>query len=166
LVQRRENGFTLIELLVTMAIIAILVAIAIPNLLNAIQHSRQKRSMADMRSIGTAWESRATDTGKYNAAGTGLPGISSPMDINALEGIIAPTYIKEIPKKDGWSNPFVCYTDLPIGTGQAQKYAIVSGGADSSVATNLVVGPFSNFDCDIVFSGGVFIAYPQGVQMK
>ncbi len=166
MVERRENGFTLIELLVTMAIIAILVAIAMPNLLNAIQHARQKRTMADMRNIGTAWEARATDAGRYNAAGAGLPGISTPMDITTLGTLVAPTYIKDIPRDDGWTHQFVCFTDIPIGGTPAQKYAIVSGGADGSVASNIVTGPFTNFDCDIVFSNGIFVAYPEGVQSK
>src|SRR5438105_14359454 len=40
----------LIELLIVVAIIGILAAIAIPNLLTAMQRSKQKRTMADMRS--------------------------------------------------------------------------------------------------------------------
>src|SRR5262244_2052256 len=53
---KREPGFTLIELLIVVAIIGIIAAIAIPNLLNAIDRSKQKRTMADMRSVGTACE--------------------------------------------------------------------------------------------------------------
>src|SRR5688500_12367673 len=42
---------------VLLAIIGILAAIAIPNLLTAMQRSRQKRTMADMRVIATKIES-------------------------------------------------------------------------------------------------------------
>ena len=50
--KRNNKGFTLIELLIVVAIIGIIVAIAIPNLLNAIQRAKQKRTMGDMRTAG------------------------------------------------------------------------------------------------------------------
>ena len=59
--RRRIEGFTLIELLIVVAIIGIIAAIAIPNLLNAIDRGKQKRTMADLRSIGTAVESYAIE---------------------------------------------------------------------------------------------------------
>jgi prepilin-type N-terminal cleavage/methylation domain-containing protein len=62
---RKQTGFTLIELLIVVAIIGIIAAIAIPNLLNAIDRGKQKRSMADMRSIGTAVESYSVDVNFY-----------------------------------------------------------------------------------------------------
>ena len=62
---KKAGGFTLIELLIVVAIIGIIAAIAIPNLLNAIDRGKQKRSMSDMRSIGTAVESYAVDNNFY-----------------------------------------------------------------------------------------------------
>ena len=69
MIKKNQKGFTLIELLIVVAIIGILAAIAIPNLLTAMQRAKQKRTMADMRTIATAWEARATDVNKYTAAG-------------------------------------------------------------------------------------------------
>ena len=67
-IRRDKRGFTLIELLIVVAIIGIIVAIAIPNLLNAIQRAKQKRTMADMRAIGTAAEAYAVDNNRYPAS--------------------------------------------------------------------------------------------------
>src|SRR5204863_8921356 len=76
-----------LELLIVVAIIGILAAIAIPNLLTAMQRARQKRSMADMRTIATAWESRATETNNYTAAAAGhaLGGAVALSDLRSEE---------------------------------------------------------------------------------
>ena len=57
----KHKGFSLIELLIVVAIIGILVAIAVPNFLNAQIRARVARSQTDIRSIVTALESYRLD---------------------------------------------------------------------------------------------------------
>ena len=49
----------------------------------------------------------------------------------------------------------------------AQVYAIVSGGKDGTFqGNNPTGGATTAFDCDIVYSNGTFIQYPEGVQQQ
>lgn len=161
---RANRGFTLIELLITLAIIGILAAIAIPNLLSAMQRAKQKRTMAAMRSVATAWEARATDHGRYNAASYALVGTA--LLVPELESLIAPTYIRDVPNQDGWQRRWVLRMDQgPFAVVGAKSYQIISYGRDG--AENLEsAGPTTNFDCDIVLENGTFFAYPEGVQLN
>jgi type II secretion system protein G len=164
---RRQKGFTLLELLVVVAIIGIIAAIAIPNLLVAIQRSKQRRTMVDMRNIATAWESRNSETGRYNAAGqaNGVEGADQLITLDNLQTMLEPTYIRILPKLDGWGTLYQTYADKPYGsaTAQAKVYAIISGGKDQIIEADPTTGPFTNFDCDIVYSNGVFLSYPDGL---
>ncbi|MCD6515916.1 MAG: prepilin-type N-terminal cleavage/methylation domain-containing protein, partial [Candidatus Aminicenantes bacterium] len=51
---KREKGFTLIELLIFVAIIGILAALLIPNIMTAMQKAKQKGTMKDVSTIATA----------------------------------------------------------------------------------------------------------------
>ena len=162
---RRERGFTLIELMVVVLIVGIISAIAIPNLMTALERSRQKRTMADMRSLATAWEARNVETSRYNAAGFMVPGVTETVTVDQLELALAPTYIRTMPKEDGWHHTLELYTSQPWGsTSPAQAYAIISPGRDGQFQSQPTTGATTNFDCDIVFSNGSFLQYPLGAQ--
>src|SRR2546430_2376991 len=163
---RRPPRSTLFPYTTLFRSIGILAAIAIPNLLTAMQRSKQKRTMADMRTIATAWEARATDVNRYNAAGVTLPTVS--VDAATLGNYLSPTYVKTFPQRDGWGNNWNFWLDQGMATATAaQVYAIVSGGKDGTFqGNNPTGGATTAFDCDIVYSNGTFIQYPEGVQQQ
>jgi general secretion pathway protein G len=151
---RKNRGFTLIELLIVVAIIGIIAAIAIPNLLNAINRGRQKRSMADIRTIGTAVEAYAVDMAFYPTFAEGA--ISG----SVFEGFLEPTYVKTVPREDGWRTSF-------YASSVSRFYTLASAARDKELQSGLdayTANVTSSMDCDIVYSNGSFIQYPEGVQ--
>ena len=150
MLHRRSKGFTLIELLIVVAIIGIIAAIAIPNLLNAIDRGKQKRTMADLRSIGTAVEAYAVDTNIYPTA----------TDANALATVLQPIYIKKMPLQDGWNSNLVYQPASSAGAG----YTLKSTGKGGQIESSPAGGKTQDFTKDIIFVDGQFTQWPDGVQ--
>ena len=50
---RRAAGFTLVELVIALAVLMTVVAIAVPNFLTALDHTKVARTTADIRTIST-----------------------------------------------------------------------------------------------------------------
>ncbi len=155
---RKSNGFTLIELLIVIAIIGILAAIAIPNLLNALQRGKQKRTMADMRNVAIAIESYNIDNSRYPAAGCPSFPTANQALSSASFTLLKPTYIAAPPFLDGWSKPYHYGRDAA-----AQSYTIESFGRNGN-SEAIACGTTTNFNADIVYSNGTFLQYPDGPQ--
>lgn len=168
--QKRQSGFTLVETLVVIAILGLLAAISIPLTLNSLNRSKQARTMADIRAIASAWEIRNTEVKAYNAAGARYTMPATTLSATNLSRILAPTYMQNVPTRDGWSGTLDFRSDATIGnkTKQATTYAIRSRGrgAVADRGRTYTIGPTTNFDCDIVFSHGAFMVYPEGKQSQ
>jgi type II secretion system protein G len=159
---QRERGFTLIELLIVVAIIGIIAAIAIPNLMAAMNRARQKRTMSDMRTIGLAWEARAVETGSYAAAGLSIC-CTEVLSIEDVTELLVPTFIPAVIRQDAWDNTLEYAVD---SADRADMYSITSPGRDGLKEDAPEFGPTGHFDCDIIYSGGQFVQYPGGVQSQ
>ena len=76
---RRKRGFTLVEIMIVVAIIALLAAIAIPNLLGARKAANDAAAKANLKTLGTELEtySAGTGAGAYPASESAFMNISA-----------------------------------------------------------------------------------------
>jgi type II secretion system protein G len=92
-----RRGFTLIELLIVIAIILILIAIALPNFLEAQIRARVTKARGEIRTLATALESYAIDFRIY-------PGRSSPDWANRRRDEVGLTWL---------TSPIAYITSMP-----------------------------------------------------
>jgi len=124
---KRQKGFTLIELLIVVAIIGILAALLIPNIMTAMQKAKQKSTMKSINTIATALVNYATDNGQVPAFGAQLADAN-----DAFLDNITPFYIQTSPWCDEWGHGFYIYTQAAVA-GSGFKATIPSAelGSDS-----------------------------------
>ncbi len=163
-----QKGFSLIELLIVIAIIGLLASMLIPNMLDALQKTKQKRTMADMRITGTAMFSWLTDEVGAAAAGEGntkvnlglYGGKKSVADMNA---ILVPAYLQDVPVRDGWKYHYEYYLNTAEPSAR-QVMAIRSRGRDNAASTDdYDVTSFdpTDYDQDVVWADGFMVRWPQ-----
>lgn len=160
---------------------AVLVAVAVPaafmawQLHIALDLSRQKRTMMSMRTIAVAFEARAADMKSYNVGS--MPrrrvgrdplafGSLQRIPLDDLERALVPSYVKTLPRLDGWGQPLEVRIGAYDAEGRAQSYAIRSRGKDARAERETYAsGTFAPDDvrADILFGNGYFLRYPEGV---
>ncbi|PYJ06814.1 MAG: hypothetical protein DMF06_17345 [Verrucomicrobia bacterium] len=116
----------------------------------------QKRTMADMRMIGVAWEGRANDLNTNYRVGKS-PSPEESLSAEQLSAVLSPTYMRTMPTKDGWGTLYEFQTQA-----SGKIYVIRSVGKNARRDPD-VHGETSDPDIDITYSNGTFISYPAQV---
>jgi len=143
---RRTSGFSLVELMITLVVIAVVAAVAIPAMLFAIDRSKQRATLSDMRSLGAAISRYSLDHAYYPNGG-----------LTAAELI---PYLHEyggerLRAVDRWSNAFDYVSD------GRTFYSILSFGRDGIDGEDIDFDHRNDFNRDIVYAGGQFLATPE-----
>ena len=122
-----NKGFTLVEIMIVVAIIALLAAIAIPNLLRAKISANDALAKATIRSVSTAAESYATaKNGNYPTDVTSLTGASPAYLNTAYCGQTLSGYLYTCTLSG--SAYTVAATPVTVGTSGTTTYTITTGG--------------------------------------
>jgi len=135
--RRRQAGFSLIELLLVLALVMIIGTIAVGQFITAYDRSRQRSTLADLRSLAVANGTYSVDQGDY------APTLAD----------LGP-YLNPPPLVDRWG--FAWSYDYSEG-----RYSLTSYGSDGTAGP---APPASwngdPFECDLVVSNGTFVQAP------
>jgi general secretion pathway protein G len=136
---------------IIVAMIGILAAIAIPNFITATERAKQRRTMADIRTLATAVEAYAVDNDDI------YPRAES---MEELRPLIVPSYVRNLPELDGWGNElrYRCLDE------ECSGYAISSSGSDK-IFEHVTAAEYerkqtTDFDSDLIYIKGEFIQGP------
>ena len=123
LARQAEQGFTLVEMLVVISIIALVMGLVGPRVLNFLTESKVKTAKIQIESFESALDLYFLDAGRYPTSSEGLGALIEPPASTVvwngpyLKGNVVPT--------DPWGTPY-----LYRSPGQHGAYDIISHGAD------------------------------------
>ena len=117
----KRKGFMLLELIIVVAIIGILAAVAVPNLVGMTDEAKVARIQSDLSAMGTAAEVYYVKNGTY------------PTDLNQLVGTDNKGFLKKVPEPP---DSKVAYT---LGS-NGEITASFNGKTYSSFGTNKETG--------------------------
>ena len=121
--RRAERGFTLVEILVVVTIIALIMSLVGPRVLNYLGEAKSKTAKIQIESLASALDLYFLDIGRYPSGSEGLNVlVQSQGGMSAWNG----PYLKgnAVPN-DPWGRPYMYRSP-----GQHGPYDIISYGAD------------------------------------
>ena len=134
-----QAGFTLVEMLVVLTIIALILGLVGPRVLNYLSESRVKTAKLQIESFGSALDLFYLDTGRYPTTSEGLNAlVQRPTGIEVWNG----PYVKggKVPS-DPWGNPYQYRSPV-----ESAPYEIVSYGSDGHEGGTGTAADISNVE--------------------
>jgi len=122
-----------------------------PEMFGAIERGRQKRTMADMKSIAAELDDYHSRNGTYPLS----PSLSQ------LKSVLDPQ--TSVPVRDGWGQPYYFQSN-------AAGYTLVSrsrcGRPEVADSSDYQKGETIELEADIVIVNGRFFRHPQGIYVE
>ncbi len=119
-----DAGLTLVEMIVVLAIIALVAALIVPNVIGRPDQARVTTANTDLRTIGAALKMYRLDNGDYPTGAQGLKALAIKPATPPLPSSWSPEgYLPDVPV-DPWGNPYVYEAPAPGG------FALKSLGKD------------------------------------
>ncbi len=121
-----DAGLTMVEMIVVLAIIGVVAAIVVPNVIGRPDQARATVAAADLRTISAALRMYRLDNGTYPTSEQGLAALavrpaSAPEPANWAED----GYLADVPA-DPWNRPYVYRSPGESGRG----FDLMSHGRD------------------------------------
>lgn len=126
--RKNQKGFTLVEIMIVVAIIALLAAIAIPNLLRARLSANEALAQGTLRTLSTAAETFATaNNGNYPVGEAALTGAVPPYINQAYCATTSSGYMFTCPTMVVGAYTFVA-TPVTDGSTGTSVFTMNTGG--------------------------------------
>src|SRR6478609_358121 len=130
--RRNDAGYTLLELLVVMGILAVLTAVATPQLMAYFGKAKTQSVQLQIENIGTALELYYMENGAYPSANVGLKAlVEAPPEAPRWNG----PYLKKAKNLlDPWGRPYQYV--FPASIGEYEVYTMGPTGKRTSASAD------------------------------